>query len=73
MSRHGREATVEFCAALSVRGAHRMKNERFNEADHLELTAGCKGRITRRDSRTLNLKTILVPILRSLLQIQACS
>lgn len=63
MSRHGREATVEFCTALSVR----MKNERFNEADHLELTAGCKGRITRRDVRMLHLKTILVPILRSLL------
>lgn len=60
----------QFCAVLSVHGAHRMKNERFNEADHLELTAGCKGRITRPDGGTLNLKTISVPILRSLLQIQ---
>jgi len=42
MSRHGRKVIVEFCAALSVHGAHRMKNERFNEADHLKLTAGCK-------------------------------
>jgi len=38
MSHHGREVTVESCAALSVHGAHRMKNERFNEADRLELT-----------------------------------
>jgi len=59
MSRHGCEAIVEFCAVLSIRRAHRMKNERFNEADHLELTAGYKGKITRREGGTLNLKTIL--------------
>jgi len=31
-----------------------MKNGRFNEADHLELTAGYEGRITRQGHGTLN-------------------
>lgn len=33
-----------------------MKNEGFNEANHVELTAGCKRRVTRRISGNMNLK-----------------
>lgn len=38
----GREATIEPRAALTVliRRGHRMKNGRFNEANHLALTGG---------------------------------